>query len=136
MTDFLAAATAGVEAGLAHAGQLQVRIAVVVLDQAMAVTAVQRMVGAYPSTVDVARAKAHTALNFGAPTSALAERVASANQAALQGVVPQLMFVPGGVPVRVDGALVGSVGVSGASADQDRECAEAAAAQLVAALQD
>lgn len=134
MTDYLAAATAGGTAGLARARELKVKIAVVVLDRAMAVTAVQRMDGAYPSTVDVARAKAHTALNFGAPTSALAERVLPANQAALQSVVPQLMFVPGGVPITVDGAVIGSVGVSGASADQDRECAEAAAASLVAAL--
>jgi uncharacterized protein GlcG (DUF336 family) len=134
MTGYLAAATAGVDAGLTRARELQVRVAVVVLDQAMAVTTVQRMDGAYPSTVDVARAKAHTALNFGAPTSALAERVVPANQAALQAVVPQLMFVPGGVPIRLDGNVVGSVGVSGATADQDRECAEAAAARLSAVL--
>jgi uncharacterized protein GlcG (DUF336 family) len=134
MTDFLAAASAGIEAGLARAHQLQVRVAVVVLDATMSVTAVQRMSGAYPSTFEVARAKAHTALNFGAPTAALAERIVPVNQAALQGVVPQMMFVPGGVPVRVDGDLLGSVGVSGASAAQDHECAEAAAAGLAAAL--
>jgi len=134
MTDHLAAATAGGDAALARARELQVRIAVVVLDRAMAVTAVQRMDGAYPSTFEVARAKAHTALNFGAPTSALAERIVPANQAALQGVVPQLMFVPGGVPIRVDGAVVGAVGVSGATAAQDHDCAEAAAARMSAAL--
>lgn len=134
MSEFLAAANAAVEAGIAHAREAQVKVSVVVLDRTMTPVSLQRMDGSYPSSVDVARAKAHTALNFGAPTAALAERIVPVNQAALQTVVPQLMFVAGGVPVRADGELVGAVGVSGASADQDRECAEAAESALTSAL--
>lgn len=134
MSDYLTVAVAGVEAGLARAQELGVKVAVVVLDRSLTPVALQRADGAYPSTVAVATAKAHTAFNFGAPTSALAEKIVAENKAALQAVVPGLMFVAGGVPVKVDGDLLGAVGVSGASADQDRECAEAAAAALTAAL--
>jgi glc operon protein GlcG len=43
---------------------------------------------------------------------------------------PRLVVFGGGVPVKVAGSLVGAVGVSGGSADQDREVAEAGAAGL------
>ncbi len=134
MSDYLSAAVAAVEAGMALARELGVAVAAVVLDRSITPVALQRADGAYPSTVAVATAKAHTAFNFGAPTAALAEKIVAENMAALRAVVPQLMFVAGGVPVRAHGELLGAVGVSGASADQDRQCAEAAAAALTAAL--
>ncbi len=134
MSDVLAAAVAGIEAGVAHACELGVKVAVIVLDHTFTPVSLQRIDGTYPSAVDVARAKAHTALNFGAPTAALAERIVAENRAALQAVVPQLMFVAGGLPIRDGDRLVAAVGVSGASADQDRECAEAAASAMSAAL--
>jgi uncharacterized protein GlcG (DUF336 family) len=40
------------------------------------------------------------------------------------------VIIAGGVPVLADGELVGAVGVSGASAEQDRAIAEAAAAAM------
>jgi uncharacterized protein GlcG (DUF336 family) len=51
-----------------------------------------------------------------------------------EGIVhrDRLVVFGGGVPLRVDGALVGAVGVSGGSAEQDREIAEAGAAALSA----
>jgi uncharacterized protein GlcG (DUF336 family) len=133
-TDFLAVAIIGVQAAIAHARKLDVRIAAVVLDRTMTVTAAQRIVGAYPSAFDVARAKAHTAANFNAPTAALAERILPVNQAALQSVVPNLMFVAGGLPIRQGRDLVGSIGVSGASADQDAACAGAGMAAIERAI--
>jgi glc operon protein GlcG len=41
---------------------------------------------------------------------------------------PRLIVFGGGVPVHIDGGLVGAVGVSGGSAEQDRAIAEAGAA--------
>ncbi|MFC4948882.1 GlcG/HbpS family heme-binding protein [Pseudonocardia sp. GCM10023141] len=126
MSDFLAVANAAVEAGIAHARQHGLRVAVVVLDATMAPVSVQRLDGSYHSAFAVAVAKARTAVNFGAPTAALAERIVPANQAALANVVDGLMFVAGGVPIVAGGAVVGAVGVSGGSADQDEACAQAA----------
>lgn len=132
--DFLAPANAGVQAAIAHAVSLGVRVAAVVVDHTLTVTSAQRIVGAYPSAFDVARAKAHTAANFGAPTAALAERIVPVNQVALQAVVPQLMFVAGGLPICDGGTALGAIGVSGGSADQDAECAAAGLAAVEAAL--
>lgn len=115
-------------AGLEHANGLGVRVGVVVIDVRGGVAAAVSADRAYPSVFDVARAKARTALNFGAATGDLAERVQPPSQQALAAVVPGLMFVAGGVPLREGEALVGAVGVSGASAAEDAECAARAAA--------
>ena len=103
------------------------RVAVVVLDNTFTLAAAQRLDGAYRSTVAVARAKAHTALNFGRPTSDMAERIKPENKQALQAVEPDLMFVGGGIPIVVDGVTIGAVGVSGGSEDDDHACAVAGA---------
>ena len=95
MSDFLAAAVAGVGRAIAVAQQQGLRVAVVVVDRTGTPVALQRIDRAYPSTVEVARAKANTAFNFGAPTATLAERILPENRSALQAVVPHLMFVAG-----------------------------------------
>ena len=58
----------------------------------------------------------------------MAERVKPENKQALQAVEPDLMFVGGGVPIIVDGVIIGAVGVSGGSEDDDHACAGAGAA--------
>ncbi len=40
--------------------------------------------------------------------------------------VPRLTLIGGGVPITVDNAVVGAIGVSGGTVDQDVECAHAA----------
>jgi uncharacterized protein GlcG (DUF336 family) len=42
----------------------------------------------------------------------------------------RIVIFGGGVPINADGQLVGGVGVSGGTADQDAQCAEAAVASL------
>ncbi len=128
MTDFLQQAQAAVDAGVATARQRGIRVSVVVLDATFTLSAAQRLDGAYRSTVAVAQAKAHTALNFGQPTSVMAERIKPENKQALQAVAPELMFVGGGVPIVVDGMTIGAVGVSGGSESDDHACASAGAA--------
>jgi uncharacterized protein GlcG (DUF336 family) len=106
-------------------------VAVVVLDTSFTLASAQRLDGAYRSAVPVAQAKAHTALNFGVPTHALAERIKPENKQALQAVEPNLMFVGGGVPIVVDGTTIGAIGVSGGTEDDDVACATAAATAAV-----
>ena len=63
--------------------------------------------------------KAVTAINFTAPTSALARRADTPI-----GRVPGLVMSAGGVPVSVAGAVLGAIGVSGApDGAVDEECA-------------
>jgi uncharacterized protein GlcG (DUF336 family) len=123
-SDLLSIASQVVDRALAFAADNGIRVCVVVLDATFTPVALARRDGAYASTVAVATAKAHTAMNFGAPTHALKERIVPENQRALSSVEPRLMFVGGGLPI-VDGdRVVGAVGVSGGSEDQDVQCAQ------------
>ncbi len=115
LEEALAAAAIGVEAATAES----ISVGIVVLDQRFVVLAAVRMENAYPSTVPVATGKAHTALNFGVPSAAIAAKVAAENKVALTLAEPRLLFVGGGEPVMRDGVVVGAVGVSGASEEMD-----------------
>ena len=127
--DFLRVAQAAVEAALDEARSRGIRVAAVVIDRSFTPAAAQRMDDSFASTFVVAQAKAHTALNFLAPTAAMAARVRPENQASLQRLMPDLLFVGGGLPIRVGEHVVGAVGVSGGSEADDIDCAQAAVEQ-------
>src|SRR6267378_1404698 len=78
-------------------------------------------------TVAVAIVKARTAALFKRPTKAFQDALAGGGDSIrilrLQGVVP----VEGGIPLIVDGKIVGAIGVSGATSAQDAQCAKAGA---------
>jgi glc operon protein GlcG len=80
--------------------------------------------------VAVAEQKARSAALFKRRTRIFQERLARGGDELrllrLEGAVP----VEGGVPIVVDGKLVGALGVSGAASTEDDSCAEAGAAAL------
>ncbi|MFG3703941.1 heme-binding protein [Micromonospora sp. NPDC047670] len=105
------------------------RVTVVVLDRSGTVQVQLKGDGAGPQTAESAHRKAFTAVSFGQPTSALAGRVTGAG-ATLRDI-PGTLFLGGGVPVSVDGQVVGAIGVGGApSGDLDAQYADAGAATL------
>ncbi len=125
-------ATSVLVAAVAHAERLGVPVNVCVADPSGDPLATARMDGAallsYPIAVD----KAFTVAAFsGLPTHAWFDLIKD-EPSLREGIVhrDRLVVFGGGVPVRVDGEVVGAVGVSGGSADQDREIAEAGAAAL------
>lgn len=81
-------------------------------------------------SVEIAQSKARSAALFKRPTKLFQERLARGGDGLLvlrlQGVIP----VEGGVPVVVDGKVVGALGVSGGSSAEDEACAAAGAAAL------
>ena len=84
-----------------------------------------------PITEPISKMKAVTAVNFSAPTSALASRADTPI-----GRVPGLAMSPGGIPVVVGGAIVGGVGVSGApDGKTDEECAVLGAKPVIEDLE-
>jgi uncharacterized protein GlcG (DUF336 family) len=90
------------------------------------------MDGAPRLSAGIARNKAYSVASFkGLPTHAWWPAIAD-DPALVHGLTqtPRLVIIAGGVPVLADGELVGAVGVSGASAEQDRAIAEAAAAAM------
>src|SRR5699024_2965133 len=88
-----------------------VQIAVTVVDRSGHPQVVLRDVLAMDITLDISRQKAHTAMAFNAPTSALESRFEQPfSVAKVDGILP----AAGGVPITAAGAIVGGVGVSGA----------------------
>ena len=118
------AAARAVAAAVAHAGTLGVRINAAVTDGAGTLTAFLRMPGAYPHSVDIAIDKAYTAASFGFPTAQWPQ-VLAGDEALRLGMPhrPRLVVFGGGLPLREGGELIGGIGVSGASAEQDEACA-------------
>lgn len=80
-------------------------------------------------SLEVARHKAVTAVNFRRPTKAL-EDVLAAGGAGLRLLKVDMCTVEGGIPLLRNGEVIGAIGVSGMSADQDGIIAAAGAAAL------
>jgi len=89
----------------------------------------ERLDGTFAAASDVSIGKARTAVNFGKPTRGLEESI-NKGRAALLPVADVTWFTPliGGIPIVIDGHVVGAIGVSGAKTqDQDEEVAIAGA---------
>jgi uncharacterized protein GlcG (DUF336 family) len=72
--------------------------------------------------------KARTAALLHRPTKALEDGIAGGRTALL--TIPGMVALEGGVPIRVDGTVVGAIGVSGMASAQDGEVAAAGLAAL------
>jgi len=104
-------------------------VSIAVLDDAGHLVLFQRMDGAKLVAIDIAIRKARTAVYFQGPTKGLEEEVTKGGRTAL---LPIEGFMPleGGVPLMSGGQLVGAVGVSGVSGQQDAQCALAGASVI------
>lgn len=116
--------------GKLKAQDLGVEAAIVVVDEAGHLAAALRMDNALWVTPEIAQAKAVTASAFRATTAELEERWKARPlfAASIVGLGPGRFLVgKGGVPIIVDGRVIGAVGVSGGiPADLDHQIAEAA----------
>ena len=74
-------------------------------------------------SVEVAIEKARTAVRFKRPTKALEDAVAGGRNAILK--LPGALPVEGGLPITVDGKVIGAIGVSGVTSQQDGQIAKA-----------
>jgi len=81
-------------------------------------------------SVDVAIAKAKSSAIFKRPTKMFQERLARGGDGLLVLRLKDAIPVEGGLPIIVDGKLVGALGVSGGSSAEDEVCAEAGASAL------
>ena len=130
----LAEATAISEAAQTHATELGAPVTVTVVDDAGNVRTQTRMDGARFGTLNVSANKAYTAAAFGAPTKVLTDLVQPG--APLFGFAHatggRFVSFPGGNPLVRDGEVVGAIGISGGSVDQDQAIADAGAVALEA----
>ncbi|MCZ2105068.1 MAG: heme-binding protein [Comamonadaceae bacterium] len=125
------AANAAVVAAVAKAGELGIRVNAAVTDASGVLAAFLRMPGAFLHSVDIAVDKAYTAAGFGFATSTWAG-ILKDDEALRLGMPVRARNVVfgGGLPIREGGVLIGGIGVSGGSAEQDTECARAGLAAL------
>lgn len=119
----LAGAEIVLEAAMREAGRRGVAVTIAVLDHGGSLVALRRMDGVHIGTVTVAQAKAATVVNYRRPSAALHAGLAGGNMALL--TLPDLVALPGGLPLLSGGSTVGSVGVSGAAPDVDEAIAAA-----------
>ena len=102
-------------------------LAIAIVDPAGGLVLFQKADGARPSNVDFAIAKARTAARYQRPTKGLDSAVASGR---IQLLAADALPIEGGVPIVVDGQVIGAVGVSGATSAQDAQVASAGIAAL------
>lgn len=98
-------------------------IAVAVVDTGGHLVHFERIDGTQVGSVVVAQEKARSSNNFKRPTKAFEDGLAGGRQAilGLSGAVP----LEGGLPIVVDNRIIGAIGVSGASSQQDGMAAKA-----------
>jgi uncharacterized protein GlcG (DUF336 family) len=107
-------------------------VSVAIVDDAGHLMVFHRLDGAKLVATDIAIRKARTAVYFQGPTKGLEEEVAGGRTALLP--IDGFMPLEGGIPLVVDGVLVGAIGVSGVTGAQDAQCAAAGVSALTQRL--
>jgi glc operon protein GlcG len=106
---------------------------IAVVDDGGHVVTTARLDGAQWSSIDTAVGKARAAVAWKRPSRLLEESLNSGRTAFLS-ISQGMALLQGGVPIEVDGVLVGAVGVSGVKASDDEIIALAGVNALKAAL--
>jgi glc operon protein GlcG len=103
-------------------------VAVAIVDASGGLILFHRLDETQPASLDIALQKARTAARFKRPTKALEDAVAGGRTVllAIEGLLP----LEGGLPIIVDGKVIGAVGVSGVTSQQDAQVAQAAITAL------
>jgi len=128
----LAQAHAAVDAAVKQADQLQTKMDIAVVDAGGNLKAFVRMDGAWLGSIDIAQRKARTARWFDMNTGQIGQL--SQPGGPLFGIEHSnggLITFPGGVPIRnAEGTVIGAIGVSGSTVEDDHAVAEAGAAAV------
>ena len=107
------------------------QVVIAIVDTGGHLVMLQRL-EAQNASVDIATGKARTAVNFRRPTKALEDSLAAGGSALRILAVPGVMPLQGGLPIVVDGKIIGGIGVSGVTAPQDEVVAKAGVDLLAA----
>ena len=119
------------QAAQKQAAAMGIRVSIAVVDPRGDLVALVRMDKARYFAPDIARGKAMVSASFGAPSGDFAERAGSPIfQSLNQMNQGRMIFHQGALPITKDGAVIGAVGVSGATSQQDEEVAKAGVAAI------
>ncbi|HET9832872.1 MAG TPA: heme-binding protein [Vicinamibacterales bacterium] len=112
-------------AAIAEAERNGWTMAVAIVDPAGDLVYFEKMDETQTGSVTVSQSKARSAARFKRPTKAFQDALTATPDGlrilAIEGAVP----VEGGLPIVVDGKIVGAIGLSGGTSPQDGQCAKA-----------
>jgi len=117
-------------AAIAKAREMNVPECIAIVDTGGQLLAFARMDGAFALSNDTALMKAMTAASYGIPTGDIAAGIDIKLAIATQG---KRVNLPGGLPIIVDGHVIGGIGVGSGTGEQDKDVAKAALAALAGA---
>lgn len=103
----------------ARQGARDWKLAIAVVDPAGELVYFYRMDGTQYASNQIAIGKARTAARFRRPTQAFFDGMQSTGGSILATLDPTLIASPGGIPIVEDGRIIGAIGCSGATGDQD-----------------
>jgi glc operon protein GlcG len=128
----LAAAKQLAAAAESEAAKNKFTMVIVIVDEGGNLIYLEKMDETQIGSIEVAQAKAHTALAFKRPTKVFQDAVAGGNTSILK--LPGVVATEGGIPLTVDGKIVGAIGVSGGTSQQDGTVAQAGVDSLAKIL--
>src|SRR5258705_3195856 len=129
----LEAARVALAAAEAEARRNEWRVVIAVVDDGGHALLVARLDGAQWSSIETAVEKARAAVAWKRPTRLLEESVNNGRTAFLS-ISQGMAILQGGVPIEIEGAIVGAIGVSGVKASDDEVVALAGVHALKGAL--
>jgi glc operon protein GlcG len=107
------------------------RVAVTILDSGGNMVMFHKLDNTQLASIGVSEGKANTALRFKRPSKALDDAIAAGGAGLRLLAVKDITPLEGGLPVILDGTIIGAIGVSGALSSQDAQVARAGAAAVV-----
>jgi uncharacterized protein GlcG (DUF336 family) len=113
----LAAAKQIAAAAEAEAIKNKWTVVIAIVDDGANLVYLQRIDGTQIGSIEVAQEKARSAVKFKRPTKTFEENLVGGRQAILK--LPGAMPVEGGLPLMIDGVVLGAIGVSGVTSQQD-----------------
>ncbi len=126
----LAQAKQVADAALAPARESGWTMVIAIVDPGGHLVYLEKMDQTQVGSVGIAQQKAYSAAIYKRPTKMFQDRLASGGAGLLVLRLKDAIPVEGGVPIVVDGKLIGALGVSGGSSAEDEACAEAGASAL------
>jgi len=100
-------------------------VAVAIVDPHGTLVYYEKMEDTQYSSADIAIGKARAAATYRRPTRVFMDTINKGSPAT--ATLPGVVASPGGVPLMVDGKVIGATGVSGVTGDQDEQCSKAGA---------
>ena len=115
---------------VAEAAKNNWNIAVAIVDPSGNLVYYEKMDNTQLGSAHVAVEKARTAAMFKRPTKAFQDALATGGENLRTLSLPGVVAAEGGIPLVVDGKIVGAIGVSGMTSAQDSQCAKAGAESM------